>query len=73
MMYTQNLNLLNLLLNLLIMLDVYILLFQKVGYKSDIGYQTILYGNIVDMRRILMFLIEKLPKEIENTIELKSM
>ncbi|KAL5237629.1 hypothetical protein ACI65C_005039 [Semiaphis heraclei] len=45
---------------------------KKVGYKSDIGYQTILYGNIVDIRRILMFLIEKLPKEIEDTIELKS-
>ncbi|XP_050426844.1 coiled-coil domain-containing protein 22 [Adelges cooleyi] len=45
---------------------------KKVGYKSDIGYQTILYGNIVDMRRILMFLIEKLPKDTENIVELKS-
>ncbi|XP_060856345.1 coiled-coil domain-containing protein 22 isoform X2 [Metopolophium dirhodum] len=45
---------------------------KKVGFKSDIGYQTILYGNIVDMRRILMFLIEKLPKEIENIIEYRS-
>lgn len=45
---------------------------KKVGYKSDIGYQTILYGNIKDMRRILMFLIEKLPKEVENIIEYKS-
>uniref|UniRef100_A0A2S2PZS0 Coiled-coil domain-containing protein 22 homolog n=1 Tax=Sipha flava TaxID=143950 RepID=A0A2S2PZS0_9HEMI len=45
---------------------------KKVGYKSDIGYQTILYGDIVDMRRILMFLIEKLPKETENIIEYKN-
>ncbi|XP_003240049.1 coiled-coil domain-containing protein 22 [Acyrthosiphon pisum] len=45
---------------------------KKVGFKSDIGYQTILYGNIVDMRKILMFLIEKLPKEIENIIEYRS-
>lgn len=52
---------------------MYVYIFQKVGYKSDIGYQTILYGNIVDMRRILMFLIEKLPKETENIIKHKSM
>ncbi|VVC41059.1 Hypothetical protein CINCED_3A002051 [Cinara cedri] len=42
---------------------------KKVGYKYDIGYQTILYGNIVDIRRILMFLIERLPKEREDIKE----
>lgn len=51
----------------------FFLFFQKVGYKNDIGYQTILYGDIVDMRRLLMFLIERLPKETEHIIENKSM
>ncbi|XP_050528550.1 coiled-coil domain-containing protein 22 homolog isoform X2 [Daktulosphaira vitifoliae] len=45
---------------------------KNVGYKSDIGYQTILYGSIVDVRRILMYLIENLPKETENIVESKS-
>lgn len=33
------------------------------GYKSEIGYQTFLYSNETDVRRLLMFLIEKLPKD----------
>lgn len=33
------------------------------GYRGDIGYQTFLYPNTVDVRRLFMFLIEQLPKE----------
>ncbi|XP_061391545.1 coiled-coil domain-containing protein 22 homolog [Musca vetustissima] len=32
------------------------------GYRGDIGYQTFLYPNVVDTRRLFMFLIEQLPK-----------
>eukprot|EP00116_Pleurobrachia_bachei_P005392 sb/3465654/ len=31
-------------------------------YKADIGYETFLYANEVDIRRLLMFLVEKLPR-----------
>lgn len=33
------------------------------GFRGDMGYQTILYCNEVEVRRVLMFLIERLPKE----------
>lgn len=36
---------------------------QQLGYKNEIGYQTFLYSNEHDMRRLLMFLVEKLPKD----------
>ena len=32
------------------------------GYKDDIGYQTFLYFNETEMRRLLMFLVEKTNK-----------
>lgn len=35
----------------------------NLGWRGEIGYQTFLYSNDADIRRILMFLIEKLPKE----------
>ncbi|KZC07998.1 Coiled-coil domain-containing protein 22 like protein [Dufourea novaeangliae] len=38
------------------------------GYKGDIGYQTFLYSSEVDLRRVFMFLIEKLPKECDKTL-----
>ncbi|XP_037039865.1 coiled-coil domain-containing protein 22 homolog [Bradysia coprophila] len=37
-----------------------------VGFRGDIGYQTFLYSNIIELRRVLMFLIERLPKESEK-------
>ncbi|XP_053986241.1 coiled-coil domain-containing protein 22 homolog [Hylaeus anthracinus] len=40
----------------------------ELGYKGDIGYQTFLYSSEADLRRVLMFLIEKLPKECDKTI-----
>lgn len=39
------------------------------GYRGDIGYQTFLYPNVVDVRRLFMFLIERLPKELESATD----
>ncbi|XP_075902060.1 coiled-coil domain-containing protein 22 [Nelusetta ayraudi] len=36
---------------------------QDVGYKGEIGYQTFLYSNESEIRYLLMFLVEKLPRE----------
>ncbi|XP_023164118.1 coiled-coil domain-containing protein 22 homolog [Drosophila hydei] len=33
------------------------------GYRGDIGYQIFLYPNAVELRRLLMHLIERLPRE----------
>ena len=52
------------------------LFLKELGYKYEIGYQTFLYSNEPDMRRLLMFLIEKLPKDLiqqdERSSEKKS-
>lgn len=37
---------------------------QQLGYKNEIGYQTFLYSNEVETRRLLTFLIEKLSKDV---------
>lgn len=37
--------------------------FQDIGYKGEIGYQTFLYSNETEIRSLLMFLVEKLPRE----------
>lgn len=42
-------------------------LIQAVGFRGDIGYQTFLYSNVVEVRRVFMFLIERLPKEVEKS------
>ena len=42
-------------------------LFQDVGYKGEIGYQTFLYSNEPEIRSLLMFLVEKLPRERAET------
>ncbi|CAG2102138.1 unnamed protein product [Medioppia subpectinata] len=39
---------------------------QELAYKADIGYQTFLYGNESDIRKLFLFLLEKLPKEDEE-------
>jgi hypothetical protein len=41
---------------------------KNLGYSGDIGYQTFLYSSETDVRRIFVFLIEKLPKESEKSI-----
>ncbi|XP_022086437.1 LOW QUALITY PROTEIN: coiled-coil domain-containing protein 22 homolog [Acanthaster planci] len=39
----------------------------SLGYKGEMGYQTFLYSNEADIRRVLMFLVEKLPKDTAVT------
>uniref|UniRef100_A0A1E1X5Y5 Coiled-coil domain-containing protein 22 homolog n=1 Tax=Amblyomma aureolatum TaxID=187763 RepID=A0A1E1X5Y5_9ACAR len=41
----------------------------ELGFKGDLGYQTFLYSNEAEMRRIFMFLFEKLPKESEKAAD----
>ena len=36
---------------------------QKNGYKSEVGYQTFLYPSENEIRKVFMFLVEKLPKQ----------
>lgn len=40
---------------------------KEIGFRGDIGYQMILYCNEVEIRRLLMFLIERLPREPDKT------
>ena len=40
---------------------------QDLGYPGEIGYQTFLYSSVKEWRRLLMFLLEKLPKEKAQT------
>jgi hypothetical protein len=41
---------------------------QKLGFKGqDVGYQTFLYSNESDLRVVFMFLIDKLPKDQDQT------
>lgn len=44
---------------------------KELGFRGDIGYQTILYCNEIEVRRVLMFLIERLPREIDEDIPLQ--
>lgn len=39
---------------------------KESGYRGDIGYQIFLYPNAVELRRLLMYLIERLPRERQN-------
>ena len=36
---------------------------QGLGYQGEIGYQTFLYSSVKEWRKLLMFLLEKLPKD----------
>ncbi|KAM9343093.1 coiled-coil domain-containing protein 22 [Pholidichthys leucotaenia] len=36
---------------------------QDIGFKGEIGYQTFLYSSEPEIRSLLMFLVEKLPRE----------
>lgn len=45
------------------------LLFQDLGYKGEIGYQTFLYSNETEIRSLLMFLVEKLPRERSENLD----
>ncbi|VEN41451.1 unnamed protein product [Callosobruchus maculatus] len=41
---------------------------KDLGFRGDMGYQTILYCNEVEIRRVFMFLIERLPREANKTV-----
>uniref|UniRef100_A0A182PQX5 Coiled-coil domain-containing protein 22 homolog n=1 Tax=Anopheles epiroticus TaxID=199890 RepID=A0A182PQX5_9DIPT len=41
----------------------------SVGYRRDIGYQTFLYSNVAEVRRVFMFLIEQLPKDTTDSAD----
>ncbi|XP_064359510.1 coiled-coil domain-containing protein 22 isoform X2 [Dromaius novaehollandiae] len=36
---------------------------QELGFGGDVGYQTFLYSSEHDTRRLLLFLVEKLPRD----------
>ena len=42
---------------------------QSLGYQGEIGYQTFLYSSVKDWRKLLMFLLEKLPKDTAQTTD----
>lgn len=41
---------------------------KNLGFHGDMGYSTVLYGSESEIRRILMFLIERLPRDPLKTI-----
>lgn len=41
---------------------------KDIGFRGDLGYQMILYSNEIEIRRLLMFLIERLPRESDKTV-----
>lgn len=45
---------------------------KNLGFHCDMSYSTVLYGSELEIRRILMFLIERLPKESLKTNELET-
>ncbi|CAD5114797.1 DgyrCDS3839 [Dimorphilus gyrociliatus] len=44
---------------------------KGIGYKGEIGYQTLLYSNDTEIRKVFMFLVERLPKESSTTSDRK--
>lgn len=40
---------------------------KSLGFAGDLGYQTILYSNPIELRRIFMWLIEHIPKSEDKT------
>lgn len=44
---------------------------KNLGFRGDMAYQSILYCNEVEIRRVLMFLIERLPRESSRTVPIE--
>jgi len=42
---------------------------KDLGFSGEIGYQTFLYSNEHELRRVIMFLIEKLPKDTSDAVD----
>lgn len=43
-------------------------IFQDVGFKGDLGYETFLHGSQAEIRKVFVILIQKLPKVNEQPI-----
>lgn len=41
---------------------------KELGFRGDVGYQSFLYGSESDIRNVMLFLIEKLPKDSASAI-----
>nr|XP_027205768.1 coiled-coil domain-containing protein 22-like [Dermatophagoides pteronyssinus] len=41
---------------------------QNIGYKSDIGYQTFLYSNEHEIRRLLLYLVEQISADSDEKL-----
>lgn len=41
---------------------------KELGFRGDMGYQSILYSNETEIRRVLMFLIERLPRDTSKDV-----
>lgn len=46
---------------------------KDLGFRGDLGYQSFLYGTTADVRRVFLFLIEKLPREETHDSPKKSL
>ncbi|CAH1106385.1 unnamed protein product [Psylliodes chrysocephalus] len=44
---------------------------KDLGFREDMGYQSILYYNEEEVRRVLIFLIERLPRETIKTVSVE--
>jgi len=42
---------------------------KELGYPGEIGFQTFLYSGESDIRKVFIFLTEKLPKDAEKTVD----
>lgn len=56
-------------LSFLIFVQLFSLWLQELGYKGEIGYQTFLYSSETEIRKVFMFLIDKLPKDTVETTD----
>ncbi|KAG5882538.1 hypothetical protein JTB14_038149 [Gonioctena quinquepunctata] len=45
---------------------------KELGFEGDMGYQTILYCNEMEIRNVLIFLIERLPRDTSKTIPVEN-
>jgi hypothetical protein len=44
---------------------------QELGFTGEIGYNQLLYPNEKDTRRLLQFLVQRLPKQEEEKVEVR--
>ena len=55
--------------NIYIYKQLFVTVEKGMGYRGEIGYQTFLYSNETDIRKVFIFLVEKLPKETTDSTE----